>query len=175
MASGYNTVKGIPFSLPADIVSEFVDNGSGHDMTGDYSVTPSTFSFQPAAGTRVLVHRFIVSILDSGSMDAGGYGNGSALTSGILARFENDSATIKDLCDGEPIKTNAAWGDFFYDVALGDWGAGANYIHVRCSFNKEGSPILLDGDNDNERLSFVMQDDFSHLTGHRINVKGRIL
>tara|TARA_Y100000310_G_scaffold343923_1_gene453954 strand:- start:1501 stop:2037 length:537 start_codon:yes stop_codon:yes gene_type:complete len=170
----YRTIKGMPMRGPDAVVSEFFSNGSTSQMIGDYSVTPNTFEYQPAAGSKVLVHRIIVSIADTGGLDAGRYGNNITITNGIVFRIENDSGTMADLTAGGTIKTNADWAAYCHDLAYIDFGSGANYLSARWSFDKFGPPVLLDGDN-NERLEIVLNDDFSGLTSHRVLVQGTIV
>ncbi len=104
--------KGRRFIGPDAAVNAFATNGSTTNATGDYSITPSTFKYQPATDTEVLVNRFIITITDVGAMTAGTYGALAALTNGVEVRIEDDSGTLFDMTAGELIKDNGSWGSF---------------------------------------------------------------
>lgn len=166
------TVPGGAFALPPEnFVFEFVKNGAEHNMIQDYSSTEGIFKFQPGSDEVFLVSRMIITIKDAGSIDADNYGNGVTLTNGIVIRAADDSGVLKDITAGVPIKTNGEWATRCYDVKDVQWGAGDNYISGRWTLAKNGALMKLDGSK-NARIEVVLNDDFSGLTGHTIQLHG---
>lgn len=156
-------------------LSRFLDldgDGTGtKNAIGDYS-TADTLYIQPAAGTVYRIERMLVSIEDGVGMRAERYGGlAAALTNGVTVRVADDSGTILDLTDGLPIKSNAGWGSYCYDVDIKAWGAGNELLLVRWTFAKAGVPLRLDGDN-NERLEVILNDDMTGLVSHYFMVQG---
>jgi hypothetical protein len=164
-------------------IFRFLDtNGDGTGTTlatGDYSVTAVEFFIQPPTAETFHIHRMIVNIEDTAITDGAGYGGTGALTTGITVHVEDGGVTIDELTDGEPIKSNAHWGRFCYDVTAPAFGASNKTVQVRWTFAKSGKPITLYGNNvdgqasgDNHRLVVTCNDDFSALVDHRFMVQG---
>ena len=150
--------------------STFLRRGVDIQATGNYA-TPTIFSLQPATGTRLLLARLIIKIGDNGTVDAGSYGNGISLTNGIIVRLQNDSGTISDLTDGDPVFTNGDWATFSYDVQNTEFGAGLNYVNCRWTLQRAGALVELDG-NKNERIEVVLEDNFTGLESHTFVAQG---
>jgi hypothetical protein len=151
-------------------------NGDGTGASsaiGDYSSTEGIMSIQPPPGTVYRIARLLVYIEDSGSFDSGLYGNGTALTNGIVVRVVDDSSTISDLTAGKPIKENQHWGRACYDTNHSSYGSGNESLAVRWTFTKAGVYIRLDGDN-NERLEAVFNDSLTALVDHTFLVQGYV-
>ena len=152
--------------------------GSGGDgqsqMNVNGSVTPVTFYYKPAAGTVFRVARLIMSMQDTSGFSAGEYGNlGSALSTGCDLKHVDDTGTITDFTGNYGIYTNADWGFYCYDVDLKTWGVGDEFLMARMTFTKMGQYIRLDGDDANNGLiEFVVNDDLTGLTDHRILLQG---
>ena len=152
-------------------------NGDGtgtKNANGDYSLAQEIFFIQPPVNQIFSIRRMLIQIADTGSVDAGSYGNGITLTNGIEARVQDDSGTISDLTDQVPILTNADWARQCYDATNTDFGAGQNYISVRWTFANGGKPIVLNG-NSNERLEVLLEDDLDGLTGHYFLAHGFLI
>ena len=160
-----------------DRVDRFLDtngNGTGSTaVTGDYSSAQEIFYIQPPAATVYRLARMIVYIQDTGAFDADGYGNGSALTNGIVVHKRDDSGVIDNLTAGIPIKSNSQWGRLCFDTSLSTYGTGDESLAVRWTFTKAGQYLRLDGDS-NERLEIVLDDSFLHLVDHTFLVQGYI-
>jgi hypothetical protein len=149
-------------------------NGDGTGVSsaiGDYSSTEAILSIQPPPGTIYRIARMVVYIEDSGTFDSGLYGNGAALTNGIVLRVVDDSSTISDLTAGKPIKENQQWGRACYDTNHSSYGSGNESLAIRWTFTKSGVYIRLDGDN-NERLEAVFNDSLTALVDHTFMVQG---
>lgn len=142
-----------------------IGDGSGiKDFIGDYSSTLKKAIFKPQNDKPVFINRLIIFIKDSGSVDAGFYGNNITLTNGISIKKENQSGTlIKDITDGMPIMANGCYAKFGFSVSDISFGSGLNFLHVILTFTKNGSPLTLQPD---EQLAIYLNDDFSKLEAH---------
>lgn len=160
------------------MISQFLDtvgDGSGTiNANGDYSSAAEEFLISPAAETdkRIAykIYRMVISAEDTNGMQAQEYGNlGAALTNGVTIVHDDGSMTITNLTP-TPIKTNALWGSYCYDVDVKSWGSGNELLVVRWTFSKSGAPITL---ANNERLVVGLNDDFSGLISHGFMVQGQ--
>lgn len=152
-------------------VYKFCSNGGSKNASGNYA-TPTKFSVQPGASEVWRLERLIVHIGDTAGMQAQEYGNlGAALTNGIIVQTARDGVQTKDYTDGLPVKTNADWGRLCYDVELKTWGAGNEYLQVRWTFGKSGTPVRLVG-SQNDSLDIVLEDNLSGLIDHNFMVQG---
>lgn len=161
--------------------SNFLDtNGDGtgeKSAIGDYSPVGSgqtSFFLQPASGTVCRISRLIIQIEDNSAIfSAENYGGiASPLSSGIQI-FVPINGTSSDLTDGLPIKANAHWGRFCYDINFSSFGTGNNFLSARWTFAKAETFIRLVGDL-NQRLEIVLNDDLSDLVSHTFLVQGII-
>lgn len=154
------TNDGIPGNSPINIIQ-------------DYSLSPTTIGVAAPPGKILYLHRLIVHIQDVGSIDSGGYGNGAALTNGLLgaihARLDN-GILFKQPLD-IAVKTNADWGMYCYDVDVKSFGQGDQFLQARWTFSKAGIPFIFDGDK-GEKLTIDVADDFTGLVSHRFNCQG---
>lgn len=149
-------------------------NGDGtgtKNANGDYSITAEEFYTQPPPGEVFYLTRLIVSIEDSGALNAGGYGGGAALSNGITITKEENGTPVIDLVDGIPIDHNGAWGRYAFDTEPVDFGTGNKFFHVRWTFERTGTLIVLSG-NELERLVVGLSDDLSGLASHYFQIQG---
>lgn len=159
-----------------NLVFRFLDtNGDGSgtkNANGNYSVTPETFYIQPPAGEKFEIYRMILTIEDSGSIDASAYGNGITLTNGVeFAVYDGDDVLKLDLLDGDPIITNGDWARIMYDINITNFGVGNQYLNGRFTIRNAGAALLLDGKL-GDRLEIKLNDDFSGLVKHYFFVEG---
>ena len=150
--------------------SQFLRNesGGGYEITGDYSVTPATFSAGPAAGEEWLITRAVILIEDVGSFAASEYGNMAELSNGWRMAIHDGGGEILDLNDGHTFTTNANIGAHCYDVNnVGAGGGGDDGLLVRWSFDRAGAPLHLYGDS-GHKIAVVFNDDYTGLTHHSI-------
>lgn len=155
----------------------FLDtNGDGtgtKNATGNYASAADDFYLQHPANavTKCYLHRMIIHIADSANPSADVYGNlAAALTNGIqFLVLDANGDTFRDLTDGEPVKSNAEYGKFCFDVELDSFGSGADFIQIRWTFEKAGLPIQL-----SPGWSFVarVNDDLTGLIDHYFNLQG---
>ena len=157
-----------PFYRFADVNG---DGSGAYDMNGDYSAGAEIAYVQPGAGQILRLERVIVYMRDTGSFDTGGYGNGPELTNGIILRVQDNSGTLVNLTSQETIVTNGGWASYCHDCEVRAWGTGDEFLTLRWTFGKAGFPIRLVGDN-NERLEFVLNDDFTNLVHHAFHLQG---
>jgi hypothetical protein len=158
------------------MVSRFMDtvgDGTGtNNFIGNHAAT--TALVKPSAGKVFYVQRLVVSIQDGVGMRAEHYGTlGAALTNGIQLHVGKRSPARVDyrLTDPAlPVKENAVWGSYCYDVDRKDWGAGDELMLVRWTFAKaaEGGVVL----RKNDELILTLNDNFTGLTMHRFLVQG---
>lgn len=158
---------------PEDAFYRFLDtNGDGtgtQNAVGDYSVTPDEFYFQPTHDTDL--YRLIIHIEDTTGFQAQDYGNiTSGLTNGYsLLVKDTAESTLLNLCDGQPIQTNAEIGRYCYDVDVKTWGAGNEVLQARWTFEKAGRPLYLSA---GDRLSITFNDDLTGLIEHYFMIQG---
>lgn len=152
-----------------EIFAILLSNGSTTNANGDYSTTPSYFAIQPPSGEIYILSRFVVGIEDNAGMDITSYGNGISITKGIMIQLVKNGTVINMTTD--PIQHNGDWGKYCYDIYLHEWGQGNDYALARCSFFKSGAYIKLNG-SENDKLQFLLEDDFSDLVEHTFVIQG---
>ena len=155
------------FSYKVDdtrFLDETGDGSGNKTFTGDYRGTPVKAIIKPKANSILKINRLIVFIADSSSVDAGYYGNGIRLNKGIEIKHEKQDGTlIKDITDGQAIKTNADYAKFGFQVSDISFGSGLNYVHAVLTFQKNGTPVSLQAD---EQLAVYLNDNFTGLRDH---------
>lgn len=152
-----------------------VGDGTGtKSAVGDYSLAAQDFKITAPSAHQYEISRMIVSVEDTAGFQAAEYGNlGAALTNGISVLVTDAAdATIIDLTDGAPVKTNAQWSSLCYDADLKTWGSGNELLAVRWTFAKAGAPIRL---KPGQSLVARLNDDFTGLVGHTFEVQGLIV
>ena len=169
--------SGRPYGLPpGDMVYRYLEttgDGSGTvDAIGNYAATATAFKVTPPANRVYALSRMIVQAIDTGAFDADKYGNNITLTNGILALVrDSNGGTLLDLCDSQPIKTNAGWAAVCYDSRSDDYGTGNNYLSVRWTFSKAGAWPLVDG-SQGQDFAVVLNDDFTGLIKQTFMIQG---
>jgi len=160
---------------PGDFLFRYLDtdgDGTGtKNAVGNYATATDFYIEAPTAvGSTYVIARMLVHIEDCNGLDTGAYGNGITLTNGITVTVKGeDGNTVLDMTDGVPIITNADWGRQCYDTMLSNYGAGNDYISVRWTFSKAGSPLVL---NHRHKLCVTLHDNFSGLVDHYFMVQG---
>lgn len=160
----------------ARYVYRFLDetgNGSGNRAeTGDYSSGPQFFKVNSPTQGFFGITTFAVQIQSSGMMTGDGYGDGPALTNGIIVGvFDVGNNLLIDFTDGNPIKTNSDWAKVA-DVEMLDFGPGASgdqYMNIRWPFAASGQPVFIAGD---AFFGVKLNDDFSGLVSKVARVQG---
>lgn len=155
-----------------------VGDGSGDwNITGNYTdggVDPlgaTEFKLTASPNEHIHVERVLVSLADTGTFDSGGYGNGSALTTGINAYVTDKNGLIlyRLIQANNPIKTNGDWAHKCYDLTLHAFGSGDQYLAARWTFARSGQPVIL---RPGWSLIFLFQDSFAHLVDHHYELQG---
>ncbi len=161
-----------------DLLYRFLDtNGDGSgakSAIGDYSAgtgTPTAFKIVPPSTDLFTLSRVIVQIRDTGTIAAEEYGALPELSVGVVLRVMDAGGVVKDLTDGLPIKSNAAWGRVCYDIDISTFGTGDNFVECRWTFAKSGKFLELNGQA-GEWLEAYLSDDLSGLVSHTFMVQG---
>lgn len=157
---------------PEEAIYRFLDtNGDGSgtkNANGDYT-TPDEFFFSyPKA---VKIERMIVHISDT-AMLQGQYGDLTALSTGYsVAVLDGAGATVVDLTDGVPIKANADFGRYCYDVNHHSWGTtpANELVQSRWTFSKAGYPLYIPA---GYKLSITFSDNLTGLLEHYFMLQG---
>ena len=148
----------------------FLKSGTSTEATGNYSAGASgVFEFISPIGSVIEITRLISTITEINIKNAGDYGGNSALTSGINI-YVVQSGVTTNLTSDFPIKTNADWGAYCYDVNLVDYGVGSNFVVSRWTFARAGVNLKLTGSPD--KFYAELNDDFTGLVDHRFQIQG---
>lgn len=153
------------------IQSRFMDtvgDGSGSinaSVVGSLG-TPSQFIIKPEANQILYMSRLLIFIEDSGTLDSGGFGNGTALTNGIVflkyryfglpGEFVVQGFQLEQL----PIKKNQEFKALCHDEIFSDYGTGTQSLSWRYTFLKDtdGDPIFLQGANQEAYVAEIRDD-----------------
>lgn len=150
-------------------------NGDGTgdvDAIGDFSGAPVDFFIRPAINETLILNQLIVHIEDTGTIDAGFYGNGIVLTNGIEILFTAGSEILFDVTESFRIFTNGDWARYAFSEQITEFGTGTNFVHVLFTF--AGLTIKPRIFQDRE-LRIRLNDDFSGLVSHSFNVQGAVV
>ena len=162
-------------SVPLIISTHLDSIGDGTGVinaNSDYSSGGSgstEFFIAPPTGSAYRIHRLIVFVEDVGSFDSGFYGNSVVLGNGMTVTIESGSTTLVDLTNGHPITTNSSWAHFCHDLTVFTFGTGNEFMSVRWTFAKSGTPVRLENP---ERLVVTLNDDLTGLVAHHFLVQG---
>jgi len=137
----------------------------------NYAVTAGVYQIAPPAGEIWQIARLVYYIEDVGSFDSGGFGNGAALTNGIILKVENATTVLNVLTAGLPIKKNTHWRRFCFDLEIDTFGLGNESMASRWSFFKSGAYLKLNGDN-GEKITVTLNDDFSGIVSQTFLFQG---
>ena len=159
---------------PAKHLFRFAKDATGATVSAVENTLGGAIHFEvaPSETEFYVVNRLVVHIHDGGSVVPENYGGiGGGVTNGVIVRVTQDSNPILTLTP-EPIKNNADWGRYCYDVAY-NTGLGQEIVSARWTFAKGGKGIALDGAL-NQRLEVVFNDNFSGLIDHTFLAHGWI-
>ena len=126
----------------------------------------------PPAGETWEIHRIIINVEDTGTVNTGTFGALTALTNGCKVDVVRGSTSVLDLLDGITIKNNGDWSHLCYDLTIGDNAAGTKQVTARWTFAKAGEPLKLVGNLD-EKLQVQTQDDTTGLVHFTVMAQGR--
>lgn len=151
--------------------SRFLDtigDGSGSiEANVNGSVTPVDFSYTVPDGHILLVDRLVIWIRDAGTFDANLYGNGLALTNGIVGGATTPEDVFVPRTTQLPVKTNADWPAYAFDFNYIDIGNGDNVAVARYTYEKDGAPLAFP---EGTKYTIRVADDLTGLTGHRFRI-----
>lgn len=156
------------YAVHAARFADTVGDGSGSiNANVDGSVTPVDFMVTAAEKEILVLHRLIVTIVDTAPMDSGAYGNNLTLTNGIKIYCKTALGVETERTAQHAILTNAAWGAYCYDVQNINWGAGAEQVTCRYTFDNDGESLIL---NPGESYIIRIADDLTGLIGHHFRL-----
>ena len=157
---------------PSEAIFRFLDtagDGTGtKNAIGDYS-TPDEFFFSYPKD--VEIERMVIHISDT-AMTQDQYGDLTALSTGYsVSVIDSAGATVLDLTDGVPIKKNADFGRYCYDVNHQSWGTTPTneFVQARWTFSKAGHPLYLAAGS---KLSITFSDNLTGLIEHYFMIQG---
>ena len=163
MSSALNKGNLVGGSWISRFLDEIGDSTGNVDMVGNYSSNPLDFKYTVPEGKLLYVYSLTVTIEDNGSLDAGSYGNGIALTNGLKFGILTRSGEIVSATIQKPITTNASWATYAHDLVVHDFGSGNNTLTIRYLFERDGIPIKVAS---GQSLAVQLNDNFSGLRGH---------
>lgn len=157
------------------LTDDGLDSGDNNAI-GNYAAAGTQFYYK--ATEEVVIVRMLVHIEDTVGMADADYGNiTGGVTNGVIVRhYATDGTTTKNTLTSyytgvSPvgIRTNAEWRAQCYDAQINNVGSGNDFLNVRWTFTRAGTPIHL---ATNERLSVLLNDDFSGLVKHQFILQG---
>jgi len=164
--------------MAGKFISRYMDtigDGTGN-VSGnlDFSALEQSFLLSPGPGEIFKVRRLIVFIKGTANVREDMYGFMTALTNGIrILILQNRPLgtleTLTDVTNGRPIKTNADWRAVCHDELTGQFSTGNKTVSYRYSFDRDSTPVILEGDN-NQSLAIILNDDFTSLEEHTFRV-----
>jgi hypothetical protein len=167
-----------PIPLVQHLTTNGLYNGT-RDMAVDGDPTPVEFYIQPPAGWIFVLHRMLIHIED----DRAGWSPdvyaalGSALTNGVTMQYKDDNQVFCHFTtDVDPIKQNSHFSMLMFDTRLDviSVGSPTNAVYSgRFTFAKFGKPLVLDGDGDNMRFSWFINDDLATVFSQEVVVEGQ--
>jgi hypothetical protein len=130
--------------------------------------SPISLIIKPQPTQILYVTRILIFIEDSGTLDSGGFGNGAALTNGIIFRTyrwrgQTNEEILPSLQENQlPIKKNQEFKALCHDEIFSNYGSGSQSLSWRYTFTKDtnGEPLALSGPS-KEELHVVIQDDIT--------------
>ena len=142
------------------------------DASVDGSSTPVVFKIVPPAGRQYHIYRFLLFLQDGNAGWASTtYGSIAALSNGVTMSMNqvSDDAVLQSFFE-TPVKSNAQWARYMYDVSNFDFGNGDKCLTARFTFQKFGRPLRL---SEHEYLAVTVNDDLTGLVEQSFVVEGR--
>ena len=126
-----------------EFIYRYLDSDGDGTGTKDMSTTADEY-FITDADQRMFITRSLWHITDVGAPTAALFGAATALTNGCLLLLrDEDGATVLDLTDEVPIKANGDLARVCFNVEYSGFGAGAQSITGRWTFEKAGGPLEI--------------------------------
>ena len=149
------------------------------NIVANYSATPTHFYYTAPTGKVVQIERMIMLLQDLSGLNGNVYaGLASALTNGITLKVKSGGPTGTEILNLTelPIKINSHWKGYCHDVEPIAFVSPpqTDAMSARWTFSKSGTPLFLDGDNQ-DTIVLTVQDNFTGIEIHRYQVQGVIL
>lgn len=143
------------------------DNGN-KDLNVNGSITPVEFSAGPPAGKKWFIARMII-VMEDNSMNWKKFaGISGGLTNGLDIEY-SEGGVMKDLLDGEPIKTNLDFIEQCYDTEIDS--ENTDIIRVRWTFSKSGTFLQMNNTHADKMLIRV-NDNLSSVDYFHVRIQG---
>ena len=155
------------------LAGDTVEEGN-HNLGVDGSVTPQVFhlrSGDPGLTIYGDITRIILSFMTATTPTYGDFGDGVALTNGLLFRKKFNDGTYQNVFN---VKSNSDIAAIAYDLDIFS-GVGLDGLKARMTFagqNKMGVTLRIAPDED---LEIVVQDDLSGLTHFHVQAQGHVV
>lgn len=147
-------------------IYKWLVNGATKDMSVDGS-TPVAFVY--TAPVPALMNRAIIYYRDGGVWTEAKFGSLTALTNGVMFEVHRNGASILDLFDGLPLKTNSDMSRICFDNDIRSVGSGESYQPARFTFQKAGQALML---RKGDSLVMTIQDNLAALSEMYCMVQG---
>lgn len=151
---------------------------------GVHQVQDSTeFFLEPGPDEIFRIARVIVTVQDGPVLAANRYGKDLVLVDGVRLAKRTDSEIIVSYTNDRPVLTNAGWAEYCFDADVKAWGPGDEFLTVRWTFTRAGQFMRLLGEREDpdtgltlpaQRISIMLNDDFTGLTNHTFLVQGYV-
>ena len=152
----------IPMTPKRHFFSIPLKDGATFDFTGDYSGGGAVDAKYTATEPTYL-SRLIVYIEDTAGFSAIEYGDmGVVLSTGIIAYIKRSGVAKENINGDIPVISNAGWSHLCFDADFLDYGGGNEALTVRWSFDKSGTPIIL---NEGDEFGLTLNDNFTQSGG----------
>jgi len=161
------------------LISEFLYLSTSQSVHSILPANATTISYiwkPTVAGSVAEITRLIGYIEDNANFSAETYGAAAALTNGLTLGVYNSDGTMKyQLTDSHlPVKKNAQWGAYCFDIAYEAFGAGNNMLTWRWTFAKSGKPVYL-SQSRGDYIGLTVADTLSTLVDHLMLVQGHYI
>ena len=158
-------VQEIPYFKPLE------DTNGVINMNVNGSVNPEEFKSVIQGANIIRVQKLIISLLDNGSLDSGGFGNngGNPLQNGIdLFLMKNG---VKTSLYDQKIKTHYELGSAVHRLNFYNQGSGAEFLTAEFDFMIHDNLIRLEAAK-GDYIGLEVNDDLTYLLDMRIFVQG---
>ncbi len=143
----------VEYSSQNQAVREFLRNSGSRDMDVNGSSIPVEFEHQVSVETWITSIQ--IALQASSVIDVTKFGNGAALTNGILLETKDGNDTLlHDFTNGEPIKTNADFGMIAPSTVMNSFDGKQLSIMLQI----QGHPIYM---TENDKIIATIQDNLT--------------
>jgi len=130
------------------------------------------FELDPPYGTVWQLTRILPTIIDGTVMDDAKFGGISALTNGVTLKATTEAGRVAIFGNW---KSNQDLKLDMYDVGYSDKAPAGSYgLSGRWTFTNAEVVAELDGDDADQKMEILIQDDLTDLIDFRVKAQGRV-